>query len=164
MINGIPQAALPDVEGVASFFSAALRREVTASAARPIPDARLVMAGHYVNGAKALISGCFADRDLVAYAGAALSLVPADAAEESLAQAELDEVLVENFAEILNICSRLFQRDTSQRVTLSTVEDPATATSATSAAMLKNPVRRLDVELDIAGYGKGRMALALQPA
>lgn len=162
-MNGLPQAALPDSEGVASFFSAALRREVTAAPIKPTPDDKLVMAGHFVNGLKVLISGCFADRSLVAYGGAALSLVPADAADESLADAELDEVLVENFAEILNICSRLFDGGTGQRVTLCAIENPGSVASATSSAMLKNPVKRLDFELDIAGYGKGRLALALQP-
>ena len=156
-------AALPDGEGVAQFFSATLRREVSAKVIKPA-DARLVMTGHYVNGAKALIAGCFCDRSLVAYAGAAFSLVPADAAEESLADARLDEILVENFAEILNICSRLFEGGSGQRVTLSRIEEPGTPASAASQAMLINPVKRLDLELDIAGYGKGRIALALQPA
>ena len=156
-------AALPDGEGVAQFLSATLRREVTAKVVKPADD-RLVMNGHYVNGAKALIAGCFCDRPLVAYAGAAFSLVPADAARESLADTELDEVLVENFAEILNICSRLFEGGTGQRVTLSGIEEPGKPASAISRAMLKNPVKRLDLEVDIAGYGRGRLALALQPA
>jgi hypothetical protein len=163
-MNGIPLAVLPDAEGAALFFSATLRRDVTARVVKPAADDRLVMGGHYVNGSKALVGGCFCDRSLVAYAGAALSLVPADAARESLADAELDEVLVENFAEILNICSRLFEGGTGQRVTLSTLEEPGPAASAVSRAMLKNPVKRLDLEVDIAGYGKGRLALALQPA
>jgi hypothetical protein len=163
MMNGLPMAALPDGEGVAQFFSSTLRREVTAKVVKPADD-RLVMNGHYVNGSKALIAGCFCDRALVAYAGAAFSLVPAGAAEDSLAEAELDEVLVENFAEILNICSRLFEGGTGQRVTLSNIEEPGTPASAVSREMLKNPVKRLDLEVDIAGYGKGRLALALQPA
>ncbi len=163
MMNGLPLAALPDADGVAQCLAATLRREVTARVVKPA-DARLVMTGHYVNGMKTLIAGCFGDRSLVAYAGAAFSLVPADAAEESLAEAQLDEVLVENFAEILNICSRLFEGGTGQRVTLSRIEEPGSPPSAVSQAMLKNPVKRLDLEVDIAGYGKGRLALALQPA
>jgi hypothetical protein len=156
-------AALPNGDGVAQFLAATLRREVAAKPAKPA-DERLVMAGHYVNGMKNLIGGCFCDRSLVAYAGAAFSLVPADAAEECLAGAELDEVLVENFAEVLNICSRLFEGGTGQRVTLNRIEEPGTPPSPASQAMLKHPVKRLDLEVEIAGYGKGRIALALQPA
>jgi hypothetical protein len=163
-MNGIPLSALPDAEAVAQFFCATLRREVTIQAVKAAPDDRLVIAGHYVNGAKTLIGGCFCDRALVAYAGAAFSLVPADAADECLAVAELDEILVENFAEILNICSRLFEGGSGQRVTLNTIEYPGTPASEASRAMLKDPVKRLDLEVDIAGYGKGRIALALQPA
>ena len=163
-MTGIPMAALPEGEGVASFFSAALRREVTASVVKPAPDDQLVMTAHYMNGTKALVSGCFCDRSLVAYAGAAFSRVPADAADESLAAPEIDEILVENFAEILNICSRLFNGGTSQRVTLDTIEFPGQPASEASRTMLKTPVRRRDFELDIAGYGKGHLALALHPA
>ena len=49
-------------------------------------------------------------------------------------------------------------------MTLTTIEYPGTPASEASRAMLNNPVKRLDLEVDIAGYGKGRIALALQPA
>jgi hypothetical protein len=164
MMNGIPMAALPDGEGVAKFFSATLRREVTASAVKPTPDANLIVGGHFVNGSKILIGGCFADKALAAYAGAAFSLIPADVAKESLKAPELDEISLENFAEILNICSGVFQGGSDKRVTLTTIEYPGKPRSEASMKMLKNPVKRLDLELDIDGYGKGRITFALLPA
>ena len=165
MMNGIPMAALPDGEGVAKFFSVTLRREVTATAVKPTPnDGNLIIAGHFVNGSKILIGGCFGDKALAAYAGAAFSLIPADAAKESLKAPELDEISLENFAEILNICSGVFEGGSDKRVTLTTIEYPGKPRSDASVKMLRNPVKRLDLELDIAGYGKGRIAFALLPA
>ena len=162
--NAVPMAALTDVPGTAKLFAAALRRDVTATVIKPLPETALFFAGLYVNGEGTVIGGCFADKAFAAYAGAALSLVPADAARECIAADEPDEILMENFAEVLNVCSRLFDRGSDQRVKLSAMEEPGTSRSATSLDMLRRPAKRHDLELDIAGYGKGRLVLALVSA
>jgi hypothetical protein len=164
MINGVPMAALPDGEGVAKIFSSLLRREVEVKAVKPTPDASLVIAGHYVNGAKTLVGGCLCDKALLVFAGAAFSLIPADVAKESLKAKEIDEYIVENFAEVLNICSRLFEGGSDKRITLTTIEYPGASRSEATVQMLKKPVKRLDLELDIQGYGAGRIALSLLPS
>jgi hypothetical protein len=161
MSKGIPLAALADVEATAKLFTMTLRREVTASETKPLAEASLLVGGLYVNGDGRVIGGCFADKAFAAHAGAALSLVPAAVAHESIAADQPEEILMENFAEVLNICSRLFDRGSDQRVTLRAVEEAGTPRSPTSLDMLRNPARRHDLELDIDGYGKGRVVLAL---
>jgi len=155
---------LPDIKDIAKFLTATLRRNVDVKAIKPVPGTDLIIGGHYVNGAQALVGGCFSDLSLAAYAGAAFSLIPADAAKDCLKAKELDEFMQENFAEVLNICSRLFDGGVDRRVTLTVVENPGTPRSDTSKAMLQPTAKRLDLDVDIAGYGKGRMTLALSPA
>lgn len=164
MINGIPLAALPDGEGVGKLFSSLLRRDVEVKAVKPTPDANVVITGHYVNGAKTLVAGCLCDKSLLVFAGAAFSLIPGDVARDNLKGKEIDEYIVENFAEVLNICSRLFEGGSDKRITLCGIEYPGAARSAATVQMLKKPVKRLDLELDIQGYGAGRIALSLLPA
>ncbi len=163
MPRGTSQATLADVGSTEKLFSTTLRRTVTATVVH-LPESSLLVAGHYVNDAGTVVGGCFADRALATYAGAALSLVPAAAAHESIAADRLDELLLENFAEILDICSRLFDRASDRRISLRTVERGPDQRSALSLAILRDPAQRRDLELDISGYGKGGIVLAVMPA
>lgn len=156
--------ALPDAIETTKLLTTTLRRPVKVVALKkPGPDSELLACGHYLDGQKVLVAGCFADKPFINYAGAALSLIPADAAEDNLKQASLDEIVQENFAEVLNIFSRLFNLANKSRIVLSATEFPPAARSATSLAMLAHSAGRIDFDVTIDGYGKGRLVLALLP-
>lgn len=152
---------LPDAKETAKLLSSTLRRDVKIVVAKPVPPGDLLVAGHYLDGQKALVAGCFADKAFINYAGAALSLIPADAAEDNLKQDGLDEIVQENFAEVLNIFSRLFDLANKGRIVLSATEFAPTPRSAAAESMLVKPAQRADFDVTIDGYGKGRLTLAL---
>lgn len=149
-----------DAHGVARSFTTLMRREVKATPIKPA-DKDLIIAGHYVDQRDVLIGACYADRSLATFAGAAFSLIPADAARDLLKEKEMDENTRENFAEVLNVCSRMFKVGADERVKLTTTEFPPAALSPVSAAMLKALPRRVDYEIEVTGYGKGRFTMAL---
>lgn len=153
-----------DNKHVAKTFSAILRRDVGVSVLKPVAESELVIAGHYVNGKKELIGACFVNKAFAVYSGAAFSLIPSDVAKDALKTDPLDEIVQENFAEVLNICSRLFDGGSELRVALSGTEFPPAPRSDVSKGLLGKPAKRIDLELDIAGYGKGRMAVVLAAA
>lgn len=154
-------ATLPDDKALAKIFTSTMRREVDAKVTKAVADNELIAGGHYVNGNKQVVAGCFADKALVCYSGAAFSLVPADAARDALKEKELDEILQENFEEVLNICSRLFDAASDARVTLTTKEFSSNDRSDVSKNLLSKPSKRVDFELTIKDYGKGRVTLVL---
>lgn len=154
-------ATLPDDKALAKILTSMLRRTVEVKVSKPAPDGELIATGHYVNGAKAVVAGCFADKAMVCFSGAAFSLVPAEAAKDALKDKELDEILQENFEEVLNICSRLFDAGSETRVTLTVKEFSAGSRSEKSIELLGKPAKRSDYEVTIDGYGKGRMTLVL---
>jgi hypothetical protein len=154
-------ANLPDKAGMNTILGATLRRKIAATPLKPIADKELIAAGYYIDGNKRLVGALFADKPLVVYAGAAFSLIPADAAKDALREAQLDEMIQENYAELLNICSRLFNIGADARITLSATEFAPAPRSAASTAMLGKPAKRADFEVDVDGYGKGKMALVL---
>lgn len=153
-----------DDKHVEKMFSAILRREVSVSILKPVAENELLIAGHYVNGQKTLIGACFSDKAFAVYSGAAFSLIPADVARDALKTDPIDEIVQENFAEVLNICSRLFDGGSDLRVALSGMEFPPAPRSDLSKGLLGKPAKRVDYQLDIAGYGKGRMAVVLAAA
>ena len=121
------------------------------------------MGGVFVDSQDKLIGGLLADLPLVSHAGAALSLIPADAARDAIKARELDEIMRDNFAELMNMCSGLFNLARTHRVRLSATSFAPAALASELAALAAKPTKRLDLEVDVEGYGKGRMILLLAP-
>lgn len=152
---------LPDESSASKLLAAALRREVKMTKSKPPTSAEVPIAGAFVDGENKLIGACLVDLPLAVYAGAALSLIPVYAARDSIKAKELEDFMQENFTEVLNICSRLFDIDASRRVRLSATSFPPAGYPAELAGLVAKPAKRFDVDLDISGYGKGRFSLLL---
>ena len=98
------------------------------------------------------------DLPFSAYAGAAIGLVPAAAAEAAVADGALDQNTQENLYEVLNICAALYNVEGAPHMKLHDVlhvgADVAPQVQALSAVL----GRRLDLSVDITGYGTGRIS------
>ncbi len=75
----------------------------------------------------ALAAFCLCDKPFVAYAGAALSMIPASVANEAVANDDITESMLENFAEVMNILSRLMMSDYSAHLKLDRTAPPLEA-------------------------------------
>jgi len=151
---------LPNAEEVSRALSALLRREVEASPARSVAAKSLVVAGLYHDGTGKLLGAVAADLGFAAHAGACFSLIPADAAEDCVAAGALDEGMRENFAEVLNVASRLFTQSGGARVALKSSIFPPT-TLPPEALPAADPKRGCAFEISIDGYGSGLVCLRL---
>lgn len=140
----------------AKALSMLLRRDVKAKPAASSPPAsRMKFGGIYRHGDGTVLGSVLVDIGFAARSGAALSMIPADVAAEQVRAGTLDEVLCENFAEVLNVLSRAFLPEAGGRVTLQTavfppqtMPDPGAAAKASAS-----------FDVDIAGYGNGTVTL-----
>lgn len=143
---------LMNAEEVGRTLSALLRREVFARVAKTAPAASLTAGGIYHDGNGKLLGAVLADLAFTAYSGACFSLIPPDVAEECIAAKTLDESMRENFAEVLNVGSRLF--NTSGRVALKSTFFPPAAVPAEA-----NGIQSVNFEVRIEDYGTGLLSL-----
>lgn len=102
---------------------------------------------------------CF-DLALSAYAGAALALVPAAQAEVAVEERELPEKLTEPLHEVLNIAAALFNVEGAPHMKLYGMH-AVNATPPDVRARSQVLGRRIDLWVDVAGYGTGRLAIVL---
>lgn len=153
--------SLPNDKSAAQLLGSALRKPTKLTAIKPPPAADLAIAGLFVDGQNKVVGALMADLPMACYAGAAFSLIPADAARDSIKAKELDEFMRENFSEVLNICSSLFNLERTHRVRLSATNYPPSAPAGELAALAAKPAKRMDVDVEIEGYGRGRMSLLL---
>lgn len=94
--------------------------------------------------------------------GAAIALIPAGTAEAAGESGNLPESLRENASEVLNVISSLFNAEDAPHLKLAEVHDTARgAVPGDVASWLRGNTRRLDLKVDVAGYGEGRLSVVL---
>ena len=149
--------SLPDVNGLQKLFTDLLGRAVKAKAAGSPLDVTkgALCVAQYTAPDGALGALFVAEVGIAAYLSAALSIVPEARAKEAIKAGALDELLQENFREVCNVVTAaLNARGGSPMLVLKdVVGNPATADEA------KALTSRLDVEVDVTGYGSGKLAI-----
>lgn len=105
-----------------------------------------------------LVALCVCNHEFVAYAGAALSMIPADTAKAMIAANAISETVVANFYELANIFSKLLMTDSSPHLRLGEVLPPSefASVSATFEA-----VEMVAFEVYIPRYGKGSVTFLI---
>ncbi|MFI7596931.1 hypothetical protein [Actinoplanes sp. NPDC049681] len=98
---------------------------------------------------------------LAANAGAALGLLPAGAAEDSIEEKTLFPNLAENVFELCNVFTSLLNREGAPHVKLYQVIYPGMELPNDARAHLLALGKRLDLDIEVSRYGKGKFSLSL---
>lgn len=115
----------------------------------------------YVDDATIVRAVIVADLPFSAHAGAAIGLVPAHAAESAIEEKTLPQTMEENLSEVLNICASLFNAEGLPHLRLYQVYAPGKLPPADVSACARTLGGRLDLAVEIAGYGKGRLSVVV---
>lgn len=149
---------LPTAIEIERHLHKLVHREVSCAAKPPKSPIKPVAAGLYHGGDGRVIAACAADLPLAACLGACLSIMPSEVAQDAIRAGRLDEILAENFAEVLNVVSRLFTRPLDGRVALlKAIVDPAAVPG--ELAPLATGTKQALFSVEIEGYGSGMFSL-----
>jgi hypothetical protein len=151
---------------VRELLEGLLGRDVAVRPAPPLAPGPSTPAsvGVYVDDALRVAAVSCADLALSARAASSLGLLPLSVAEAAIENGELDEGLTENFYEVLNIAASLFNAPGAEHVRLYAMHAPGEPLPADARARALTLGRRLDLEIEVAGYGSGRLSMVLTPA
>lgn len=156
---------IPDPKPIKDLFESLLGRDVTISPmSEPVvPTARRACCvGLYVNSDSDVRALVAADLPLAARAGAALGLVPKTGADTAIENQELPAALYDNFFEVMNIFSSLFNDgDPEDHLKLSSVFQPGSVIPLDAARMLRGLGKRADFTLEVDGYGPGALGVVV---
>lgn len=155
-MNSCQLPGLSDVERILSVF---VRRKVQVRLIPTASDGHLPLAGLYYDGNDSLVTACMADVAFAAASAAAFALIPARVALEAANAKVLDDSLAEIFCEVLNVMSRLFTHHENLRVTLKEKVMPGQSLPAVLADL--DRAQCLDLQVEIEGYGQGRLTLCV---
>ena len=109
----------------------------------------------FVDDEDKLVALCACDQHFVAYSGAALSMIPADVANEMITSNDISEALLGNFYEVMNICSKLMMSNGSAHLRLD--QTLSAGQGADLVASLNGSAEILCFKIDIPRYGGGQL-------
>ncbi len=150
---------MPMDEDVLRLLTGLLGKKVKADKTVQAAEGSLPILALYMNeeGIPGSIACC--DYMLSACMAGALTMIPPAAAQDAAKTKDFPDSLRENLREVFNICASLMNAPAAPRLILSNVFMDLSSLPDAALEILKNPAERLDLEVDVAGYGKGRMAL-----
>jgi len=155
--------SLPAPKEVRDLFEDLLGRPVTVSPTDPVLSAavRRTMVALYVDNALKLQAVIGLELSLAVYAGAALGLIPPGGAQDSVEEGVMTPVVAENVTEVCNIMAGLLNRPGAPHLRLYQRFLPGEGPPTDAVGHLLALGRRLDLNVDVSGYGSGKLSISL---
>ena len=156
-------SVIPVALTIRNLFEDLLGRDVNVSPGDPMSAADLPTGvfAVYTDTSQQLYAVLGMQLALAANAGAALGLLPAGAAEDSIEEKTLFPNLAENVFELCNVLTSLLNREGAPHVKLYQVIYPGMDLPNDARAHLLALGKRLDLTVEVARYGKGKLSLSL---
>lgn len=153
---------LPVENAVGRILSGLVNRAVTVKKVAPVvPSAKTPsVVALFAQDDGSLAAAWVADLAFAAAAGAALTVIPPNVAQDCVRRSTLDPGVSENYAEVMNVAAAVINGAGGAHVKLVGVHPtPGQPLPNAAAALLLKPAGRVDFEIDIAGYGTGRCSI-----
>jgi hypothetical protein len=154
---------LPAAKDVRDMLASLVGRNVTVSPGAPVTPApdRPVAVAVYVAPDMSVNALCLMDLGASAYTGGALALLPPGGCQDAVEEdGELSTMLVEAVHEVVNVLAALFNTPGAPHSKLHKLYAPGEDVPGDLAGMLAG-FNRIDLDVDVQGYGKGALSLVL---
>jgi hypothetical protein len=158
-----PGLVLPAAKDVRDMLTGLVGKDVAVAPGAPVTPTpeKPVAVAVYVDPHMAVNALCVMDLGAAAYTGAALALLPPGGAQDAVEEDhELTGMLVEALHEVVNVLSALFNVPGAPHSKLHKLYAPGDELPGDISGMLAN-FNRLDLALEVPGYGKGALSLVL---
>ncbi len=149
---------IPTPQSISSLLSMIFGEDLDVSDCEP-PELSSLYIATFVNDDNQLVALCACDKSFVAYSGAALSMIPAAIANEMISGNTVTDAMVDNFYEVMNICSKLLMSDTSAHLRLDRALQPTE--SADAIATLGESANVMAFDVGIPQYGNGTLTFVI---
>ena len=154
---------LPAAKDVKDMLSGLVGKAVAVNPGAPVtptPD-KPVSVAVYVDPTMNINALCVMDLAASAFTGGALALLPPGGCQDAVEEdGELSTMLVEALHEVVNVLSALFNTPGAPHSKLNKLVADGEAIPGDIAGMLAG-FNRIDLALEVPGYGKGGLSLVL---
>jgi hypothetical protein len=154
---------LPVPKDVRDLFEDLLGRPITVGTADPVlvEGLKTTLVSLYTDDKSKLWAVAGMDLPLTVYAGAAIGLLPPGGAQDCVDDGVVTDAVAENVREVCNIMTALLNREGGPHLKLYQVYLPGEPPPSDAGAILLALGRRLDLTVEVGGYGSGKLSIAL---
>ena len=153
-------AVLPNPKDVRDLFEGLFGKEVTVSPGNPVSLNDKAAVAVYVDPTMATTAVVLVDLRLGAWLAGALALLPKGGLEDAIDDGELYPMHVEALYEVVNIAASMFNGEGVNHSKLYKLYAPGEAVPG-DVAGLAAAFNRIDLRVDVAGYGQGDLSIVL---
>jgi len=158
-VSTLTTSPLPSRHGVRTLLEGLIGRDVAIQDALPVPPKASNVVGVYVTDKLAVSALAVVNIEGAARLGGALAMLPRGGVEEAIAARDLNPALRDNCYEVLNVLSAVFNVSNAPHVRLYEMLGPHGAVPSDIAALSAAVGNRMDVALNVAGYGPGLLSV-----
>ena len=153
---------LPAPKDVRDMLAGLVGRNVTVSPGAPVTPApkRPVAVAVYVATDMSVNALCLLDLGAAAYIAGGLALLPPGGCQDSVEEGELSALQLEALHEVVNVLSALYNVAGAPHSRLHKLYAPGEEVAGDLAGMLAG-YNRIDLDVEIQGYGKGSLSLVV---
>ena len=136
-------------------------KDIELKDSEPLDTSNKVVIGSYSDGEGNTIGVIVMDYSCACYTAAALSMMPADIADENIKSGDLEDSIRDNLYEVLNIGVSFFSDGTTPDMRIKEMLVGPNDIPDDIQNVFKNAYTDLHVEMNIPGYGSGSSSIYL---
>jgi hypothetical protein len=147
------QSPLPSRHAVRTLIEDLVGRDIDLKDGQPVPGKTTNVVAVFVTDRLATSAVAVTDLEGAARLGGALGLVPKAGVEDAIKERELSQTLKDNCYEVMNVLSAAFNVPGAPHVRLYQMYGPNEAVPNDIASVVGLVGSRMDIVLEVAGYG-----------
>jgi hypothetical protein len=159
MSTMIEQSPLPSRHAVRSLVEGLVGRDVDLKDCDPISARATNLVAAYVTDKLQVSVVIVTDIECAARLGGALGMLPRGGIDDAIKEGDLAGLLRDNAYEVLNVLSAVFNVENAPHVRLYQLYGPGGGVPSDVAALTQVIGSRMDLELNVAGYGDGHLSI-----
>ncbi len=160
MTAPLAPAILPAPKDVRDLLEGLLGKDVTVGPGEPVSLNDGAALAVYVDPQLSTNAICLVDVPLAAWFAGALALLPKGGLEDAIEEGELSDRHLEVVYEVVNVAAALFNGGGVTHSKLYKLYAPGEAVPADLAALAAG-FNRIDLEVDVDGYGTGSLSIVI---
>ncbi|MCW2677333.1 MAG: uncharacterized protein JWR70_2373 [Modestobacter sp.] len=153
-------AILPAPKNVRDLLEGLLGKDVTVAPGDPVSLNDGAALAVYVDPQLSTNAICLIDVPLAAWCAGALALLPKGGLEDAIEEGELSDMHLEVLHEVVNVAAGMFNAGGVTHSKLYKLYAPGEAVPADLAGLAAG-FNRIDLDVEVAGYGSGALSIVL---
>jgi hypothetical protein len=158
----VDSSPMPTRMAVRNLIGDLIGRDIEIRDSDPMPSKVTNVTGVYVTDRLATSAIAVLDFEGAARLGGALGMLPRGGVEDAIGERNLPPVIRDCTYEVLNVLASAFNVGNAPHVRLYQMYGPGGGVPTDVASMGAAAIGRMDVTLQISGYGNGRLSIVVR--